>query len=71
MADDVDIASEYYDNMLQAHVSKALSGSRCISNSLSECIECGDEIPKERQSAVPGVTTCTSCQNELEQGSTQ
>jgi phage/conjugal plasmid C-4 type zinc finger TraR family protein len=27
-----------------------------------DCIECGDDIPEARRRAVPGVTTCVSCQ---------
>jgi len=28
-----------------------------------ECVECGDDIPEARRKAVPGVTTCVSCQS--------
>lgn len=28
------------------------------------CVECGDEIPKRRRLAVPGVKTCVPCQSE-------
>ena len=28
-----------------------------------ECVECGDVIPAARRNAVPGVTTCVSCQS--------
>ncbi len=27
-----------------------------------DCIECGEPIPEARRKAVPGVTTCVSCQ---------
>lgn len=27
------------------------------------CVECGDDIPEARRKAVPGVTTCVSCQS--------
>jgi phage/conjugal plasmid C-4 type zinc finger TraR family protein len=27
------------------------------------CVECGEEIPERRRLAVPGVTTCVSCQS--------
>lgn len=26
------------------------------------CIECGDEIPRKRREALPGVNTCIACQ---------
>jgi len=29
--------------------------------SLSECAECGEEIPEARQKAVPGVQLCLEC----------
>lgn len=35
--------------------------------SLSECENCGEDIPKARQKAVPGVRLCVICQEELEQ----
>jgi phage/conjugal plasmid C-4 type zinc finger TraR family protein len=28
-----------------------------------QCVECGDDIPEARRKAVPGVTTCLSCQS--------
>jgi len=27
-----------------------------------ECMECGEDIPKPRRRAIPGVTTCVACQ---------
>lgn len=27
-----------------------------------ECIECGEEIPARRRAALPGATTCITCQ---------
>lgn len=29
----------------------------------AECVECGDGIPQRRREALPGVTTCVSCQS--------
>lgn len=31
--------------------------------SLEECEECGDTIPKARREALPGVRTCVPCQS--------
>lgn len=28
-----------------------------------DCIECGEEIPQARRLAMPGATTCVSCQS--------
>ena len=27
-----------------------------------ECVECGEDIPEARRTAMPGVTTCIACQ---------
>jgi phage/conjugal plasmid C-4 type zinc finger TraR family protein len=35
--------------------------------SLSQCEECGGEIPVARQQAVPGVRLCVSCQADRDQ----
>ncbi len=43
-----------------AEVQKKLAKQR-QQESLSECEECGDEIPKARQIAVPGVRLCIHC----------
>jgi len=32
--------------------------------SAKECVECGEEIPKARREALPGVKTCVLCQAE-------
>jgi len=34
--------------------------------SLRQCEECGDEIPKARRDALPGVRRCVSCQAALD-----
>lgn len=34
--------------------------------SLQYCIECGDEIPKQRRLALQGVKTCICCQTEID-----
>ncbi len=28
-----------------------------------DCVECGDEIPAARRTAMPGATTCVHCQS--------
>ena len=35
--------------------------------SLSECEECGDDIPKARQEAVKGCRLCVNCQAVVDQ----
>lgn len=34
-----------------------------IGEGVSECQECGDEIPAGRRVALPGVRTCVDCQS--------
>lgn len=34
--------------------------------SLTECEDCGDDIPEARQAAVAGCTTCIFCQTKRE-----
>jgi len=31
-----------------------------------ECIDCGDQIPRERRRALPSATRCIGCQDEAE-----
>jgi RNA polymerase-binding transcription factor DksA len=48
-----------------AAVQKKLAKQR-QQESLSECEECGDDIPKARQLAVPGVRLCICCKERSE-----
>jgi phage/conjugal plasmid C-4 type zinc finger TraR family protein len=48
-----------------AAVQKKLAKQR-QQESLSECEECGEEIPKARQLAVPGVRLCVHCKERSE-----
>ena len=34
--------------------------------SLSKCEECGSQIPKNRQEAIPGIRLCVECQEAIE-----
>ncbi|APZ53908.1 DksA/TraR family C4-type zinc finger protein [Salipiger abyssi] len=35
-----------------------------VGESLTECAECGEEIPEKRRIAIPGVKLCIDCQQE-------
>ncbi len=76
-----DINNLEYNNEEEAEVAQILSITRnyaAISKvqeelakqrsqpSLEECEECGEEIPKARQEAQPGVTRCIYCQELFE-----
>ncbi|NMZ72958.1 TraR/DksA family transcriptional regulator [Pseudomonas nitroreducens] len=64
MADIADRANdamlETMDNLLAARQ------PAFVGQSLSECLDCGDEIPSARQLAAPGCTLCTFCQSITE-----
>ncbi|RZJ45999.1 MAG: DksA/TraR family C4-type zinc finger protein [Brevundimonas sp.] len=34
-----------------------------VGEGTEDCIDCGDPIPAARREALPGVTTCVSCQS--------
>ena len=36
-------------------------------DSLTHCEECGENIPRARREAVPGVRLCVSCQSQLDE----
>jgi RNA polymerase-binding transcription factor DksA len=48
-----------------ARVQAALDKQR-ESASLSECEDCGDDIPLQRQQTIRGVTRCVACQERVE-----
>ena len=60
MADDADVANDYWDKVLGAQIAsiKPMTGE-----SLAECEACGNEIPEARQRAVDGCRTCFECAN--------
>lgn len=62
MADDIDIANDNIELAIAARLSKAAKFDK---PSLTECRECGDDIPIERQK-LGNVTLCYSCQDCFE-----
>jgi len=55
-----DVVLESMDSLLAARK------PAFVGRSLSECLDCGDEIPPARQIAAPGCTLCTFCQSITE-----
>ncbi|MGR3376968.1 DksA/TraR family C4-type zinc finger protein [Salipiger abyssi] len=53
---------------IEASISEELErmrGRRApVGESLTECAECGEEIPEKRRIAIPGVKLCIDCQQE-------
>ncbi len=59
--DDADRAQAHNEQLEAAALSNIAARGNTTANSLSECIECGGEIPLARQIAVQGVTHCIEC----------
>ncbi|TMP73531.1 MULTISPECIES: TraR/DksA C4-type zinc finger protein [unclassified Pseudoalteromonas] len=62
--DDLDhlvIAQERAEKRFTDQRLKGLNNSRVIS--ATDCIDCGDPIPKARQKAIKGVQRCVPCQS--------
>lgn len=52
-------------DQIEDTISDAVQGARSRlpqGEGTNECLECGDEIPSRRRKALPGVTTCVTCQ---------
>lgn len=62
MADDIDRAQERQELEMAARLQVV---QRFDLPSLTECDECGEDIPSQRQ-AVVGVRRCVDCQNHFE-----
>ncbi len=62
MVDLVDMAEEFQAMNLQEKLNARAQFSAV---SASECADCGDDIPTQRQ-ALGGVTRCIECQTEFE-----
>jgi len=62
--DIVDMASEREEELRQEALSAHIHPERLPS--LTHCEYCGHSIPKRRQLALQGVSTCITCQEKLE-----
>lgn len=62
MADDLERADQYTEFMKENTLSMLPKFDKA---SLTECMQCGDDIPLERQS-LGSVTHCYDCANRLE-----
>ena len=66
--DDIDRATKEIDqqtNVALANIRAEQKMAQAIP-SASECVECGELIPSERQVAVPGCQLCIHCANQIE-----
>ena len=57
---------EQIDASVEDAVNRARSELPRRGESLTECSECGEDIPEARRKAVPGVTLCIDCQSAAE-----
>lgn len=65
MADIADRAHEVEEQQRKA----ALAGCRLYQGETADnCVECGVQIPSERQIALTGVQTCVECAERIERG---
>ena len=62
MADEADVANDYEDQRRESLI-QAMTQQKPVGPSLSECEECGDDIPKARQEAAKGCRLCLQCGN--------
>lgn len=63
--DDIDRA-QAINEALQADAMRDWRRQQQTGPGLSECEECGEEIPEKRREAVPGCRLCVKCQSDLE-----
>ncbi|HHR4052609.1 TPA: TraR/DksA C4-type zinc finger protein [Salmonella enterica] len=66
MADELYHLQVQEDLLTRLHIQAARQQLRREGESLSECENCGNDIPLRRQQTIPGVRTCTECQRVLE-----
>ena len=66
MADSIDTAQEVEHALREAYIARHKQLRPVSRNSPSACYGCGDAIPQERQSAVPGTAFCADCATEHE-----
>lgn len=60
MADEADVANDYEDARRESLI-QAMTQQKPVGPSLSECEECGDDIPNARQEAAKGCRLCVVC----------
>lgn len=67
MGDEADQAQDYQARHNAEAVAQALRvAQRPSADNVTQCVECGDSIPRARRKALPGVRRCTECQRDYE-----
>ncbi|MDQ2094825.1 DksA/TraR family C4-type zinc finger protein [Rhodalgimonas zhirmunskyi] len=56
--------SEQIEASIEDELARMKAARRPVGESLTECADCGEEIPKKRRLALPGVKLCIECASE-------
>lgn len=64
MADEIDVANDLIDSEVSRALSKIRQNASFAATGSENCIECGDEMHKERQKL--GFKLCVPCASETE-----
>ena len=65
MPDEIDRDQEFNEKRLDEMIEQSRFKPG-VTPSLFQCCLCGKPIPEKRRQTLPGVTTCTQCQEKLE-----
>lgn len=64
MADEIDLANDLIDNEVSRALSRIRQQSSQAASGAEFCVECGEDMPKERQQL--GFKLCVPCAEESE-----
>lgn len=64
MPDEVDLANDLIDSEVARALSKLRQNAHAVAKGSETCLECGDDMPKERQKL--GFKFCVPCASETE-----
>lgn len=56
--------SEQIEASISDELARMKAQARPVGESLTDCAECGEEIPQARRKALPGVKLCIDCASE-------
>lgn len=56
--------SEQIEASISDELARMKARAQPVGESLAECAECGEEIPRARRAALPGVKLCVDCASE-------
>ncbi|MGQ7746191.1 TraR/DksA family transcriptional regulator [Pectobacterium brasiliense] len=65
MPDEIDRDQEFNEQRLEEMIEQSRFKPGAMP-SLFHCRSCGKSIPEKRRQMLPGITTCTECQEKLE-----